>query len=133
MKRKLQRIFLFNCKTSNVIPQHILNNCYINIKCFSKGVQTKIEKTIQLFSKKMLEHEITDIRPEIQHIHKNFIFLILKKNYTGLQGFVVEKLCVVSGIIFDIESESGIRISLSRQDFEIFEVMCSKNGIFRYF
>ena len=26
-----------------------------------------------------------------------------------------------------------IRISLSRQDFEIFEVMCSKNGGFRYF
>ena len=52
---------------------------------------------------------------------------------TGLQGFVVEKLWVVSGVIFDVESESGIRISLSRQDFEIFEVMCSKNGVFRYF
>ena len=55
------------------------------------------------------------------------------KNYTGLQGFVVEKLWVVSGVIFDVEYESGIRISLSRQDFEIFEVMCSKNGIFCYF
>ena len=54
-------------------------------------------------------------------------------DYTGLQGFVVEKLWVVSGVIFDVESESGIRISLSRQDFEIFEVMCSKNGGFRYF
>ena len=54
-------------------------------------------------------------------------------NYTGLQGFVVEKLWVVSGIIFDVESESGIRISLSRQDFEILEAMCSKNGVFRYF
>ena len=32
---------------------------------------------------------------------------------TGLQGFVVEKLWVVSGVIFDVESESGIRISLS--------------------
>ena len=52
---------------------------------------------------------------------------------TGLQGFVVEKLWVVSGVIFDVKSESGIRISLSRQDFEIFEVMCSKNGGFRYF
>ena len=47
--------------------------------------------------------------------------------------FLVEKLWVVSGIIFDVESECGIRTSLSRQDFEIFEVMCSKNGIFRYF
>ena len=56
-----------------------------------------------------------------------------RNNYTGLQGFVVEKLWVVSGVIFDVESESGIRISLSRQDFEIFEVMCSKNGVFRYF
>ena len=54
-------------------------------------------------------------------------------NNTGLQGFVVEKLWVVSGVIFDIESESAIRISPSRQDFEIFEVMCSKNGVFRYF
>ena len=52
-------------------------------------------------------------------------------NNTGLQGFVVEKLLVVSGVIFDVES--GIRISLSRQDFEIFEVMCSKIGVFRYF
>ena len=54
-------------------------------------------------------------------------------NNTGLQGFVVEKLWVVTGVIFDVKSESGIRISLSRQDFEIFEVMCSKNGVFRYF
>ena len=46
--------------------------------------------------------------------------------------FVVEKLWVVSGIIFDVESESRIRISLLRQDFEIFEVMCSKNGVFGY-
>ena len=45
-------------------------------------------------------------------------------DYTGLQGFVVEKLWVVSGVIFDAESESGIRISLLRQDFEIFEVRC---------
>ena len=52
---------------------------------------------------------------------------------TGLQGFVVEKLWVVSGVIFDVESESGIRISLSRQDFEIFEVMSSKNGVFATF
>ena len=52
---------------------------------------------------------------------------------TGLQAFFVEKLWVVSGVIFDVESESGIRISLSRQDFETFEVMCSKNGVFRYF
>ena len=62
-------------------------------------------------------------------------FLFPHLNYTGLHGFVVEKLWVVSGVIFDVESESGIgiRISLSRQDFEIFEVMCSKNGGFRYF
>ena len=52
---------------------------------------------------------------------------------TGQQGFVVEKLWVVSGVIFDAESESGIRISLSRKDFEVFEVMCSKKEVFRYF
>ena len=60
-------------------------------------------------------------------------FICIMYNNTGLQGFVVEKLWVVSGVIFDVESESGIRISLSRQDFEIFEVMCSENGVFRYF
>ena len=45
--------------------------------------------------------------------------------------FVIEKLWVVFGLNFDVECESGIRISLSCQDFEIFEVMCSKNGGFR--
>ena len=35
-------------------------------------------------------------------------------NNTGLQGFVVEKLWVVSGVIFDVESESGIRITKIR-------------------
>ena len=50
-------------------------------------------------------------------------------------GFVfdVEKQMIISGVIFDVESDSEIRISLPRQDFEIFEVMCSKNGVFRYF
>ena len=52
---------------------------------------------------------------------------------SGLQGFVVGKRKIISGIIFDVKSESGITISLSRQDFEIFEVMCLKNGVFRYF
>ena len=36
-----------------------------------------------------------------------------KTNNTGLQGFVVEKLWVVFGVTFDVESEFGIRISLS--------------------
>ena len=60
-------------------------------------------------------------------------FIISIIDNTGLQGFVVEKLSVVSGVIFYVESESGIKISLSRQDFEIFEVMFSRNGGFRYF
>ena len=42
--------------------------------------------------------------------------------------FVVGKRKIISGVIFDVESESEIRISLSRQDFEIFEIMCSKRG-----
>ena len=53
-------------------------------------------------------------------------------NKKGLQDFVVEKLWVISEAVFDVESEPGIRISLSRQDFEIFEFMFSKNGVFRY-
>ena len=54
----------------------------------------------------------------------------LHRSANNLFVFFVEKLWVVSGVIFDVESESGIRISLSRQDFE---VMCSKNKVFRYF
>ena len=56
------------------------------------------------------------------------LFITIFIDNTGLQGFVVEKLWIVSGVIFDVEFESEIRISLSRQDFEIFEVKCSKNG-----
>ena len=47
--------------------------------------------------------------------------------------FVVGKRKIISGVFFNVESEFEIRISLSRQDFEIFEVMCSKNGVCRYF
>ena len=71
--------------------------------------------------------------------YKLFSFTIFKYisldsfDYTGVQSFVIEKLWVVSGVIFDVESESQIRISLSRQDFEMIQVMCSKNGVFRYF
>jgi len=44
-------------------------------------------------------------------------------NYTGLQGFVVGQLGVISEVIFCVESESEVRIGPSRQDFEIFEVI----------
>ena len=64
------------------------------------------------------------------HVGKKYEAENHNNNYMGLQGFVVEKLWVVSGVIFDVESKSGIRISLSRQEFEIFQVMCSKNGDF---
>ena len=47
--------------------------------------------------------------------------------------FVVGKRKIIFGVIFDAESESEIRISLLRQDFEIFEVMYSRNGVCRYF
>ena len=76
--KKKQRNFSFNCKTSNVYPQHILNTGYINIRCFSKNVQTKLQKSIQLFSKKILENEITDIIQEIQYMQKQIS--ILKRN-----------------------------------------------------
>ena len=32
------------------------------------------------------------------------MYAIFMKNYTGLQGFVVEKLWVVFVVIFDVES-----------------------------
>jgi len=46
---------------------------------------------------------------------------------------VVEQLKVISEVIFCVESEFELRIGLSRQDFEIFEVMYTKNGFFGYF
>jgi len=55
------------------------------------------------------------------------------EDYTGLQGFVVGQLGVISEVIFCVESESEVRIGLSRQDFEIFEVIYSKNGFLGYF
>jgi len=46
---------------------------------------------------------------------------------------VVGQLGVISEIIFCVESESEVRIGPSRQDFEIFEVIYSKNGVLGYF
>ena len=40
--------------------------------------------------------------------------------------FVVGKRKIIPGVIFDVKSESEIRISLSRQNFEIFEVLRQK-------
>ena len=62
---------------------------------------------------------------------QNFVFELISANNRFV--FVVGKRKIISGVIFDVESESEIRVSLSRQDFEIFEAMCSKNGVFRYF
>ena len=82
---------------------------------------------MSLYKKKFIKNTYF---PYFNHIKKSYQVIM---NYKCLQGFVVEKLWVVSGVIFDVESESGIRISLSRQDFEIFEVMCSKMGFFATF
>lgn len=46
---------------------------------------------------------------------------------------VVGQLGVISEVIFCVESESEVRIGPSRQDFEIFEVIYSKNGFLGYF
>ena len=59
--------------------------------------------------------------------------MILHRSANNGFVFVVGKRKIISGVNFDVESKSEIRISISRQDFEIFEVMCSKNGGFRYF
>jgi len=59
--------------------------------------------------------------------------LFLCNHYTDLHGFVVGQLRVISEVIFCVESESELRIGPSRQDFEIFEVMYTKNGFFEYF
>jgi len=46
---------------------------------------------------------------------------------------VVGQQGVISEVIFCVESESEVRIGPSRQDFEIFEVIYSKNGFLGYF
>jgi len=46
---------------------------------------------------------------------------------------VVGQRGVISEVIFCVESESEVRIGPSRQDFEIFEVIHSKNGFLGYF
>ena len=65
-------------------------------------------------------------------VHNRKLLYELHRSANNGFVFVVGKQKIISGVIFDVESESEIRISLSRQDFEIFEVMCSKNGVFRY-
>jgi len=69
-----------------------------------------------------------------------FFYLLLLRNEhvfisytdnTDLQGFVVGRLRVISEVIFCVESESELRIELSRQ--KIFEVMYTKNDFFGYF
>ena len=47
--------------------------------------------------------------------------------------FVVGKRKIISGVIFDVESESETRISLSRQDFEIFESCARRMGFIATF
>ena len=63
-------------------------------------------------------------------------------NYTGLQGFVVEKLWVVSEVIFDVESELAYHVRILRYFrlcaremgfFAIFEVMYRAQEIFWFF
>ena len=113
-------------------------------KCMCVGCDTEFKRSVD--RKKLVSDEVEanaftrclKRRIAVDDILCNKCQLPIYRNnsdkdsdYTGLQGFVVEKLWVVSGVIFDVES--GIRISLSRQDFEIFEVMCSKYGGFRYF
>jgi len=59
-------------------------------------------------------------------------YVPLNTNNTDLQGFVVGQLRVISEVIFCVESKSELRLGLSYQDFEIFEVMYTKNGFFGY-
>ena len=61
------------------------------------------------------------------------VFKTLHRSANNGFVFAVGKRKIITGVMFDVESESEIRISLLHQDFEIFEVMCSKNGVFRYF
>jgi len=69
----------------------------------------------------------------IRYWNRFFINKLFFINNTSLQGFVVGQLGVTSEVIFCVESESEVRIGPSRQDFEIFEVIYSKNGFLGYF
>ena len=60
-KREVQRKFLLQCRSCNVLPNHILNQTHINIRFFSKLVCDKIENSTKLFDKRILNLVITDI------------------------------------------------------------------------
>jgi len=62
----------------------------------------------------------------------NFVVIITQICKKGVL-IVVEQLRVIFEVIFCAESKSELRVGLSRQDFEIFEVMYTKNGFFGYF
>ena len=95
--------------------------CFNNIQCF---LHTRFWSSVKVILQ--IPNDMIDL------LWLNAIEWLHSSANNGFV-FVVGKRKIISGVIFDAESESEIRISLSRQDFEIFEVMCSKNGGFRYF
>ena len=81
-------------------------------------VAKPIKTYLQTLKLKVLPHPpySPDVAPSDYHLFRSMshgMALTKKSKYTGLQGFVVEKLWVVSEVIFDVESESAIRISLT--------------------
>ena len=54
-KREIQRKFLLECRSHNILPNHILNQTYINIRFFSKHICEEIENSTRLFGKKILK------------------------------------------------------------------------------
>ena len=77
-KREIQRRFLLQCKSYNVLPNHILNQTHINIRIFPRNVCHKIENSTKLFGKKILNLDITDISQEIKQISKDIYHYKMK-------------------------------------------------------
>ena len=54
---------------------------------FVEDIKQWIENSLGLFSKRILQHEMTDIAHEIKHTHKNIIFLKIKMINLSLINF----------------------------------------------
>ena len=77
-KREIERKFLLQCRSHNILPNQILNQTHINIRFFPKHACEKIENSTKLFGTKILNFGITDISHEIKQISKDIYYYRMK-------------------------------------------------------
>ncbi|XP_043483513.1 uncharacterized protein LOC122511979 isoform X1 [Leptopilina heterotoma] len=77
-RRKNQRKFLYVCKNLCILPDHIVNNTFLNFRFFSKSCCDGLETNTQFFGRKILKLELSDISSEIKYLYKNLHFFNIK-------------------------------------------------------